>query len=419
MTSPLRDAEGVGSDLTLDDSGAVLLPNPGLTDGKAAAWIIHPDGGHAAIVPLAPSQKGATVQVRLAPVVRVTARIANPQADIYGVPSLPRSELFAGGARISRIAGSRVAVDLPPGEYRLEAIDSSQDGVIVDAPPLSRQVSVPAADDVGTALDLGVVALPSGRVAFAPGEPNLAHAGDGSVRIRLVPNGGASAASLPWVLRRHGHREAVAYGRSNGEGLIALDGLVRAGRGQPYFLEIGDWRGGTFWFEEGEESVSTEVQLPPLQGSLLPGADVRRASDGQLSSIGDIRRGRALYVQFWATWDPSSQAAIADVARLAASHADDWDGTLCLLALNVDRDDAAWRRRLEGAQWPGFEHAWCPAPPDGGRSVVESLLGVGRPRTAFLVDRDGVVRWRGLPGDVDLRGRIGALLAPADPPKAH
>lgn len=119
--------------------------------------------------------------------------------------------------------------------------------------------------------------------------------------------------------------------------------------------------------------------------------------------LGDLR-GKVVFVDFWASWCSPCREAMPQYEKLNASLAHD---QFSILAVNVDevREDAA---KFLAAHPVSYAIVLDPA-----GDVPKAYGLIGMP-TSYLIDRGGVVRWRGQgfkSTDIDtLRQEIDKLL---------
>ena len=124
--------------------------------------------------------------------------------------------------------------------------------------------------------------------------------------------------------------------------------------------------------------------------------------DSQLG-LGDVR-GKVVFVDFWASWCSPCREAMPQYEKLYTSLPRD---QFAIVAVNVDetRGDA---EKFLAAHPVSYAIVFDPA-----GDVPKAYGLIGMP-TSYLIDRNGVVRWRGQgfkSGDIDtLRQQIGKLV---------
>lgn len=124
---------------------------------------------------------------------------------------------------------------------------------------------------------------------------------------------------------------------------------------------------------------STALRVAPVEGALAP--DLRGTDgEGDRVALSDLR-GRAVLVNFWATWCPACVAELPAIQAVLDHHrADGFD----VLAVNELEEAAVARRFLDDL---GVE-ARLVLDPDG--SIARLYRVTGLP-ASFFVDREGVI----------------------------
>lgn len=176
--------------------------------------------------------------------------------------------------------------------------------------------------------------------------------------------------------------------------LVALAGLVIIVGGTVTALLaaglLGNQGGG-----EGIESVllldppsgSREgLDVGPAVGKLAPDFEVS-AFDGTRHRLSDFR-GKAVYVNFWATWCVPCQVELPDMHELQAQHSDE----LVVIAVNrrepLDRAEAYFRNLPRNDGGTGVSFAVNGIDPDD--TLYEEYRALGMP-ASFFIDANGVV----------------------------
>ncbi|MEZ4388430.1 MAG: TlpA disulfide reductase family protein [Candidatus Krumholzibacteriia bacterium] len=120
----------------------------------------------------------------------------------------------------------------------------------------------------------------------------------------------------------------------------------------------------------------------------------RTAPDFTLTAVGgqDVRladlRGKAVIVDFWATWCPPCQALMPELQALY----DQYDGRLEIVAVSVDGDPATMVPPFAAAHGYTFTLTADPR----GQDVARAWGGTQGIPCTYLVDPDGVVRYHWL-----------------------
>ncbi len=117
-----------------------------------------------------------------------------------------------------------------------------------------------------------------------------------------------------------------------------------------------------------------------------------RAPDFRLAQLGkDARvgladaRGKVVFVDFWASWCSPCREAMPQYEKLYASLPHDG---FAILAINVDET------RADAEKFLAAHPVSYPIALDPAGEVPKAYGLIGMP-TSYLIDRNGVVRWRG------------------------
>lgn len=189
--------------------------------------------------------------------------------------------------------------------------------------------------------------------------------------------------------RRSAQRKAEGLRRR----LAALAGLVVIVGGAVAVLLaaglLGNQGGG-----EGIESVllldsptdARGLDVGPEVGKLAPDFEIS-AFDGTRHRLSDFR-GKAVYVNFWATWCVPCQVELPDMYRLQAQHS----GELAVIAVNrrepLSRAEAYFRNLPRNDGGRGVSFTVNSIDPDD--KLYQEYRALGMP-ASFFIDANGVV----------------------------
>jgi len=111
--------------------------------------------------------------------------------------------------------------------------------------------------------------------------------------------------------------------------------------------------------------------------------------DGESVRLSDYR-GRVVVLDFWASWCKPCTRTLPALHELLEGYADD----VALLLVSLDRTEKASRDAMDVAGYPTDNVLWGSL--DEAREVKKLFGVVGIPWT-FLIDRDGLIQYAGLP----------------------
>lgn len=263
----------------------------------------------------------------------------------------------------------------------------------------------------GAAYPYGVTVLwPEGRgyVYLLGGAPRHGELVVGDARVTFVLVDG----DLNGVFGTKGDFYAVDV---DGDGLVYgdPDGHERFEIDEPFTVGEQSFRLNQVAPDGGRVSVTPIAYIPP-KPALLPGHPAPELSflsfpDGHPVSLEGLR-GWVVLIDFWATWCGPCMAELPDLLNLYAAHHDQGFETV---GISLDTSETDLRAVLTnpGIPWPvAF----------AGRSwdnPLAELYRVYQIPTSYLLDREGVIRYRDLHGE-ELERRVRELLAtsPAPPP---
>lgn len=122
--------------------------------------------------------------------------------------------------------------------------------------------------------------------------------------------------------------------------------------------------------------------------------------DGAQFSLADFRGRKPVYLIFWATWCPNCRHEIPEIKKIYRSFHD----RMAILAINVSINDSVEkaRRYVKKYDLP-YAVAF-----DEGAKVTRAYGVMGTP-TQFVIDRNGVIRYRDAATPRDLAEHFAAL----------
>jgi len=146
----------------------------------------------------------------------------------------------------------------------------------------------------------------------------------------------------------------------------------------------------------------TPPKVPLIPGLPAPDFTFREFRSGENLSLASFR-GKVVLLDFWATWCPPCMASLPGLLELYEEfHAQGFE----ILGVSLDESAEDLRRVIEsyGIKWPiAFEgKRWD--------NSIANLWRVYQIPTAYLLDKEGVIRFRDLEGD-SLRNAILELLS--------
>jgi thiol-disulfide isomerase/thioredoxin len=154
--------------------------------------------------------------------------------------------------------------------------------------------------------------------------------------------------------------------------------------------------GGRIRLEESDEEVAPK--LPLLVSFPAPNFEAEDA-DGEPVSIEGLR-GSIVVLDFWAGWCSPCVAELPTLARIAAEFDDDG---VVVLGINLDRSTVEFEEAVA-------EHAILYSQVyDGPDGPINTLYRVSGIPMTYVIDRDGIIRGRGLRAE-GLRDAVEALL---------
>ncbi len=157
------------------------------------------------------------------------------------------------------------------------------------------------------------------------------------------------------------------------------------------------------------------LESAPIVGDAAPSVRAMNLQNGMVEDVALI--DHVTVIEFWATWCGPCQPAMKNLNELASEKARQWEGRVQFVTISVDEDQQAAQRYLETHGWlstrtlidtPLYESS---TENRGITSVVARAYVVSGVPTCLLVDKEGMIAYRGHPMSLDLVSEVERLLA--------
>ncbi len=152
------------------------------------------------------------------------------------------------------------------------------------------------------------------------------------------------------------------------------------------------------WAEIETATAPASPKPPLLEGFSAPGFTALDAK-GDLIDVASLR-GMIVLLDFWAAW---CAPCLNELPTIAGIHNALSERGVVVIGINLDRSDTAFRDAMAQLALPYVQIY------DGSDGPISSLYRIGGIPMTYLIDRDGVIRARGLRGDA-LVAAIEALI---------
>ena len=256
-------------------------------------------------------------------------------------------------------------------------------------------------------------------VAFDPPPFNPdAWRGKLSANVMIGPAGDRSPAGeeyrISYMLPNYGLLP-VAKGTLGTDGRITIEYIAASGTseyGGQYSVEVGGERLGEFKVMDQPARQDFPLRMPLRAGDLAAVGVALDLEAGRAVKIADFR-GRIVYLEFWATWCGPCSEPIRRLADLGKRRREAWQKDVVLVAVGIDNERDPLRKYVLQHGLGTIQHLWSPQDKSADTANAHAAYTITGVPTAFLIDRDGRIVWRGHPASLDAETKIEALLAGA------
>ncbi len=226
--------------------------------------------------------------------------------------------------------------------------------------------------------------------------------GERTVTLEVVRAGGVPYANQPYrvefVSPKTYRRLRVAEGTLDEQGKATLHNLYEYEQDTDdytrYLVYVGDQMIGNFVLFKGDDQHTIRIVMPPSPGEPAPDVTLVDLATGKKVQLSQFR-GKWVYLEFWATWCGPCQTALQELKEILAKYHHEWKDRLQVITVSLDEENEVVRPHLERRGWWEMAlHTWNSSEED---EDAGEAYGVRSIPTAFLMDPEGKVVWRGNP----------------------
>ena len=246
--------------------------------------------------------------------------------------------------------------------------------------------------------------------------------GDRTVELTLTRSDGTPATNTGFTVEVNDPTKGKGWtpwstGRTDAAAHAVIESLTGGPDAEHYRVMVSSAAvpAASIFLAEGPRKRSMSGRIPPIVGDVAPDElkfiDIATEKPVRLSDY----RGRVVYFDFWATWCVPCQEPMTHNNELAKKNAAAWKDKVVILGISTDVDSPRVRKHIADKGWTAMPQLWLPmaeGKPNSGAGEAFGFVGIP---TAFLLDRRGIIRWRGHPAGVEIASEIEKLLAEPSP----
>jgi thiol-disulfide isomerase/thioredoxin/predicted amidophosphoribosyltransferase len=154
------------------------------------------------------------------------------------------------------------------------------------------------------------------------------------------------------------------------------------------------------------EKIQEEIECEAGVGSNFPQVENCLHVSSNKTKTFTIQKGEVTLVDVWATWCGPCQGPMAHNQEMLEKHPE-WAGKVRVVGLSSDENLDDLKKRIEERKWDKVEHYQLQG---GWGNPLMTQYGINGIPCVFLVDKEGVVVFKGHPASIDLEKAIDNLL---------